>query len=71
MKVWNDLVGLLNLESRCLVEVDIENNAIKMHHHLRDLGRNIMHQENSLFRLWRTTDDDDIHDLWRQSHVSA
>jgi len=64
---WNGLVGFLNLEGRCLVEV--ENSKIKMHDHLRDLGRNIADQENSSVRLWQTTND--INDLWQQSHVSA
>eukprot|EP00253_Pinus_taeda_P001263 PITA_01263 len=66
---WNGLVGLLNLESKCLVELDIENNTIKMHDHLRDLGRNIAADQEDSFgrRLWRTTDD--IDDLWQQSPV--
>nr|ABR17027.1 unknown [Picea sitchensis] len=38
-----------------------------MHDHLRDLGRSIADQEDSLGRLWRATDD--IHDLWQQSRV--
>jgi hypothetical protein len=40
---WRGLVGLLNLENKCLVELDREN-RIQMHDHLRDLGREIADQ---------------------------
>jgi hypothetical protein len=60
---WRGLVGLLNLENKCLMELDREN-RIQMHHHLRDLGREIVGQEMS-FCLWHPTDN--IHDLWQQS----
>jgi len=35
------LVGFLSLENKCLVEMDRQNNKIKMHDQLRDMGRNI------------------------------
>eukprot|EP00253_Pinus_taeda_P034915 PITA_34915 len=64
---WNGLVGLANLQDRCLVEVDTENNTIKMHDHLRDLGRQIVDQQKSCgvipHREWRVMD---IPELWRQ-----
>eukprot|EP00253_Pinus_taeda_P034138 PITA_34138 len=37
---WEGLLGLWKLENRCLVEVDGEN-CLRMHDHLRDLGRGI------------------------------
>ena len=47
--------GLLNLENKCLIEVDSENHII-MHDHLRDLGRAIAENE-SPYRLCRLTDN--------------
>jgi hypothetical protein len=47
--------GLLNLENKCLIEVDSKNHII-MHDHLRDLGRDIAENE-SPYRLWRLTDN--------------
>eukprot|EP00253_Pinus_taeda_P003956 PITA_03956 len=41
---WGGSLRFQNLESRCLVEVDDEN-CIRMHDHLRDLGRNIAETE--------------------------
>eukprot|EP00253_Pinus_taeda_P004393 PITA_04393 len=54
---WNGLVGLTNLEGKCLVEVD-DKNVIHMHDQLRDLGRQIAEEETPR-RLWRPTGDID------------
>lgn len=51
---WRGSIGLRNLENKCLVEVDTEN-CIRMHDHLRDLGRTLAEREPCL-RLWRPTD---------------
>eukprot|EP00253_Pinus_taeda_P003101 PITA_03101 len=56
----NGLWGFRNLENKCLVEVNSAN-IIRMHDHLRDMGREIA--DVSLpRRLWRPTDriDDDM-----------
>jgi hypothetical protein len=37
------MVRLRNRENKCMVEVDIETN-IKMHDHIRDMGRNIVEE---------------------------
>eukprot|EP01018_Ginkgo_biloba_P022184 Gb_02462 [translate_table: standard] len=42
---WSGLVGLQTLVHKCLVEVD-DRNQLKMHDHLRDLGRDIADQES-------------------------
>jgi hypothetical protein len=70
---WHGLVGFRNLQDKCLVEVG-EKNTIKMHDHLRDLGRQIADQEKSSgvipHRLWPLIED--IRGLWQQqSSVSA
>lgn len=69
---WKGLVGFLNIESKCLVEVDREN-RIKIHDHLRDLGRTIADQERSLgimpHRLWQRIGS--IRDLCQQSSVTT
>eukprot|EP00253_Pinus_taeda_P009561 PITA_09561 len=62
---WDGLMGFLNLQGKCLVEVD--GNTIKMHDQLRDLGREIADEERQLRHLWRPTND--IDDLWQQSSV--
>jgi hypothetical protein len=64
---WNGLVSFLNLQDKCLVELD--GNTIRMHDHLRDMGREIADQEKPGGHLWRPTND--INDLWQQSSVSA
>jgi hypothetical protein len=66
-KGWNGLVSFLNLQDKCLVELD--GNTIRMHDHLRDMGREIANQEKPVGHLWRPTND--INDLWQQSYVSA
>jgi hypothetical protein len=52
--VWNGWLGLRKLQNRCLMEVDSEN-RIRMHDHLRDLGRDIGEKEPP-HRLWRSID---------------
>ncbi|GLJ47264.1 hypothetical protein SUGI_0998050 [Cryptomeria japonica] len=47
---WNGLHGWERLMNKCLVELD-EENCIRMHDHLRDLGREIANQK-SPYRLW-------------------
>ena len=69
---WNGRLRLRNLQDKCLVEVDREN-IIKMHDHLRDVGRQIADEEKSRgvipHHLWRLVEN--IHDLWQQYCVSA
>eukprot|EP00253_Pinus_taeda_P011327 PITA_11327 len=61
----NGLWGFRNLENKCLVEVNREN-QIRMHDHLRDMGREIA--DASLpRRLWRSTEKN--YDLLQQSSV--
>lgn len=50
---WKGLVGFRNLQNKCLVEVGSEN-QIRMHDHLRDLGRKIAEESNPR-RLWGAT----------------
>ena len=38
------LMGLLNLEYKCLVDIDSEN-CIRMHDQIRDLGRYLVEKE--------------------------
>lgn len=57
---WSGWLGFETLEQNCLIQVDAKN-RIKMHDHLRDIGRDIVDQESKNFpgrrsRLWRTTD---------------
>ncbi|XP_057839616.2 disease resistance protein RUN1-like [Cryptomeria japonica] len=47
---WSGLHGWEKLLNKCLVELD-QYNYIKMHDHLRDLGREIANQ-HSPYRLW-------------------
>ncbi|GLJ46346.1 hypothetical protein SUGI_0977030, partial [Cryptomeria japonica] len=47
---WNGLHGWQRLVNKCLVELD-EENLIRMHDHLRDLGREIANKR-SPYRLW-------------------
>eukprot|EP00253_Pinus_taeda_P033079 PITA_33079 len=49
---WEGLLGLWKLENRCLVEVDGEN-CLRMHDHLRDLGRGIA---EGLETIWHVTE---------------
>lgn len=62
IRIWDascfeGMLGLQNLERHCLVEVDSEN-SIRMHIHLRDMGRDMANKEPPGFlrRLWRLTD---------------
>jgi hypothetical protein len=71
---WHGSLGLQNLQNKCLVEVKVErvwdefgywNDAecIRMHDHVRDLGRSLADQE-PLRRIWRVAES-----LSDQSHV--
>lgn len=55
---WEGSLGIANLENKCLVKVDREN-RIRMHDHLRDLGRYLADKElpRNLLRLWRPIDN--------------
>eukprot|EP00253_Pinus_taeda_P035438 PITA_35438 len=55
---WNGLWGFQSIQNKCLVELTSEK-RIKMHDHLRDMGRDIA---ESLLprRLWRPTDYIDL-----------
>lgn len=62
---WDGWLGFRNLENKCLVEVD-DKNRIRMHDHLRDLGRDMAKNEQGCqLRLWRPSED-----LTNQSPVS-
>jgi hypothetical protein len=63
-RIWG-LVGYSSLENKCLLEVDRQNNKIKMHDHLRDMGKNII-QGLMPRRLWSQTTNE-IDDLLGQS----
>lgn len=52
---WNGSLGLRTLESKCLVTFD-EENCLRMHDHLRDLGRELAELPGCPRRLWRPTD---------------
>lgn len=74
IRIWGGLhskglVGFKNIENKCLIEVDSEN-TIRMHDHLRDLGRKIAEKESMPRRLWRQ-EIKNIQDLLEQSSVSA
>jgi leucine-rich repeat protein SHOC2 len=66
---WNGLLEFQNIQDKCLVEVDSEN-KIKMHDHLRDLGRDLAKAPGLPRRLW-SWKENDIEDLLQQSWVSA
>lgn len=67
---WKGLVGFRNLEEKCLVEVDSEN-RIRMHDHLRHMGRNIADSPGSMSRrLWHSINNiQDINDQLEQSSM--
>lgn len=54
---WGGKLNLQNLEYKCILEIDCQN-RIKMHNHLRDLGRDFADRElpRCHRRLWRPTD---------------
>eukprot|EP00253_Pinus_taeda_P019533 PITA_19533 len=64
--IWGN-VGLQNLQDKCLLDVDTEN-QINMHDHIRDLGRKFAKEVMPL-RIWGSTTNitDDL--LQRSSHV--
>eukprot|EP00253_Pinus_taeda_P008147 PITA_08147 len=63
---WEGSLGLQNLQNKCLVELKVEDvrsweiptkdkaECIRMHDHLRDLGRSLADKEH-LRRIWRVT----------------
>eukprot|EP00253_Pinus_taeda_P016242 PITA_16242 len=55
---WEGSLGLRTLQNKCLVEVDSEG-CIKLHDHLRDLGRNLADKGplECGFRMWCATDN--------------
>jgi len=61
---WKGLLGFQNLQNKCLVEVDSEND-IHMHDHLRDLGKDIAKASRLPRRLWRR--EENVDDLLQQS----
>jgi hypothetical protein len=70
---WKGRLGFQNLQSRCLVTADSEND-IQMHNHLRDMGRDIAEElgrcAGETRRLWHWTEQV-IDDLSLTDHVSA
>eukprot|EP00253_Pinus_taeda_P030631 PITA_30631 len=64
---WEGLLGLWKLENRCLVEVDGKN-CLRMHDHLRDLGRDIAEDLEYPRRLWHSTENF-LDNMSRQSFV--
>ena len=65
---WNGRQALRNLQDKSLVEVD-SRNMIRMHDHLKDLGKDIA-AYSSQRRIWIWTENA-IHDLLKQSPVSV
>jgi len=65
---WEGWLGLWKLENRCLVEVDSKN-RLRMHDHLRDLGRELAENSEYPRRLWRLTDRL-LHNVLDQSPVN-
>lgn len=64
---WNGLVGFQNLLDKCLVELDDEN-RIRMHDHLIDLGGAIVDCPELLPHwLWRPIKNLHLHELLQQS----
>jgi hypothetical protein len=54
---WEGSLGFCNVEYRCLVDVDSEN-CIRMHNHVRDLGRDLAKETPGCERrLWCPTDN--------------
>eukprot|EP00253_Pinus_taeda_P019593 PITA_19593 len=64
---WEGLLGLWKLENRCLVEVDGKK-CLRMHDHLRDLGRDIAEDLEYPRRLWHSTENF-LENMSRQSFV--
>jgi len=70
IRIWDcGLSGFQNIQNKCLVEVNRQN-KIKMHDHLRDLGRDIAKAPGLPRRLWRWKENG-IDELLQQSFVSA
>lgn len=69
IRIWG-LVGLRNLEDKCLLEVDSQG-KIRMHDHIRDCARNIAEQRSMSRRLWhRTNIMDDLLELTQSVSAS-
>lgn len=64
---WKGSLGFQSLQNKSLVEVDTEN-EIRMHHHLRDMGRDLANDPGLPRRFWRWNQ---IDDLFQQSSVVA
>ena len=69
---WEGFQGFRTLQEKCLVEVDSKN-IIRMHNHLRVMGRDITASSRSMARrLWQPIYNvQDINDMLMQSSVSA
>nr|ACN40032.1 unknown [Picea sitchensis] len=67
IRIWDGWLNLENLKNRCLVEVDSEN-CLRMHDHLRDLGRDLAENSEYPRRIWRMTDSL-LHNVSDQSPV--
>lgn len=63
------MCGFQNIEDRCLVDMDHEK-RIKMHDHIRDMGRELAQGSGLPRRLWRWTEEDSD-DLLQKSSVSV
>jgi hypothetical protein len=75
---WNGARGFRSLMNKCLVEVEMNvidypyqriENCIRMHDHLRDLGRDLAKGSGLRCRLWRGKKDMDA--FLQQSYVSS
>ncbi|GLJ33118.1 hypothetical protein SUGI_0666510 [Cryptomeria japonica] len=54
---WNGQHALETLKDKCLVELEgIKNDELRMHDHLRDLGREMAPEFGPPHRLWRPAD---------------
>ena len=55
---WEGELSFRNLQNRCLLEIN-HKNEIRMHDHLRDLGRDLAEKEppDCWRRIWRPTDN--------------
>eukprot|EP00253_Pinus_taeda_P029472 PITA_29472 len=66
VRIWGGFTGLQTLEDRCLVEVKVK--RMRMHEHLRDMGRDIAKEEISMpRRLWRSVEE--VDDLFEEQSL--
>lgn len=63
---WYGLLDLNNLRNKSLVEVDGKN-CLRMHDHLRDMGRELAENGATSFqrRLWRPIDNSGLHNVFQ------